>query len=254
MASHGYEWTIAALARALSCGLLGHPSLRQAKGHHYVDTFLDILGVDVQTSFSDAESPELSGRRILVANHPTGILDGLVVLHCLLPSREDVRIVASDLARAVAPGRLDELLIDVALRREGRNIAAARKIVGHLVSDGALVLFPAGTVASRGPEYRALEREGPWSRALGKMVLRYKADVTPIFISGGNSRLFYTVRDCSRRWSTVMLLRELRRKNGEKIKIKIGRSLSWQELSKCRMSQDGITEFLRSTTLALGEG
>ena len=51
------------------------------------------------------------GRLLVVANHPSGALDALALLHCVGRVRRDVRIVANDLLSLVEA--LDGLLLPV---------------------------------------------------------------------------------------------------------------------------------------------
>jgi len=87
---------------------------------------------------SDAERAHIpkSGAVIVVANHPTGILDGIVLTEILGTVRDDIKILANAALQAVE--EVSELLIAVDLYGKGvlRNATALRACLRHLASGG----------------------------------------------------------------------------------------------------------------------
>ena len=79
-----------------------YPHLR---GMDFVEQVLETLQFTYTVSDRDRENIPVSGRVMIIANHPIGSLDGLALLRLVHDSRPDVRIVANDLLETVAPLR-----------------------------------------------------------------------------------------------------------------------------------------------------
>ncbi len=125
-----------------------YPHLR---GLDFVEQALTRLDFDYRVSEAQLEHIPASGRVMLVANHPIGSLDGLVLLQLLGHIRPDVKIVANQLLAQLTPLRPLLLPVDNMAGKTDRQAILAMN--EHLAHEGALVIFPAGEVsglASRG--------------------------------------------------------------------------------------------------------
>ena len=87
---------------------------------------------------------------IMIANHPYGILDGLMMGYILKHTRGDFRILAhkvfrraEDLNRVILPISFDETKEAVKLNLETRKVA-----LDYLNKGGAIGIFPGGTVST----------------------------------------------------------------------------------------------------------
>src|SRR5690606_22238780 len=105
------------LARPLLYGLLDYAKARRMadaiaplSGRAALDYVSDLLALDVTAS--GLEHVPASGRAVAVANHPTGIADGVALYDALKAKRPDIVFYANADARRVAP-RFDEVLIPV---------------------------------------------------------------------------------------------------------------------------------------------
>ena len=101
------------------------------------------LSLDVINGFLD--SIPRNGPLILVANHPYGILDGLMMGHILSLVRGDFRILANqvfnnaeELSRIVLPISFNETKDAVKL-----NLATRKNALEYLANDGAIGIFRA---------------------------------------------------------------------------------------------------------------
>jgi putative hemolysin len=187
------------------------------------------------------------GRLVFVANHPCGALDGLLALSIVLRIRPEAKVVVN---RELVPLRnLSKTFIAVdSPRQKSRSSAGVRAMIKHIEAGKALLVFPAGWVASRWRN--GVAEDGHWNPVLGRMIIRCQAPAVPIFVDGRNSRLFYCVRRLSRILGSKLLMRELFNKSGAQIPIYLGDEISYNLLSQIS-DPDRIMEFLRAKTYQL---
>jgi putative hemolysin len=217
----------------------------------FVNEALRVLGVR-PVILGNEEALPASGPVLVVANHPFGGLEGLLAAWLLLDVRPDVKIMANALLEHIP--ELAPLIIGVDPfgRREStdRNIVPLRRCVTWLKDGGALVVFPSGTVSHFHVRKRRIT-DPPWSPTVGRLVLRSRCSVVPIYFDGANSLLFQLLGLFHPRLRTLLLARELHKKRGHEVRLTVGRTIPFEELAEIE-SPDGITEYLRAHTYALG--
>ncbi len=123
------------------------------------------------------------GPALVVANHPTGPMDGIVLAAWLTQQRHDVRILTTE-ALAEIP-TLRDIVIPLKLY-EGKNIESSnaqslRKAMIHLRRGGILAAFPAGTIAVP-DDLHAPSIEQPWKAAVFALAIRCQTPVVCLHI------------------------------------------------------------------------
>lgn len=189
------------------------------------------------------------GPALIVANHPTGIADGIVLWHVLSPIRPDLYYYANRDILRVLP-QMEDAIAPVEWREEKRSHAKARETMAYTkqaVEDGRLgVIFPSGRLAKR----RGLKlHERPWMASAAMLARKFELPVIPVNIRARNSVLFYlfdllhpTLRD-------ITLFHEMLNKGRQPFVVTIGEEISPKSLPAS--SEEGI-RMLRDATLALG--
>ena len=148
------------------------------------------IGLEVLGGTLDAIPRE--GPLVLVANHPSGILDGLAMWRILSERRAgDFRIMAHSVLDRAPELRKILLPIDFSEMREAaaRNLATRARALDHLAAGGAVGIFPGGTV-STAPTPFGLALDPAWRSFTAKLAAVPDATVVPLFFEGANSRLF----------------------------------------------------------------
>ena len=169
-----------------------------------------------------ARMPE-TGPLIVVANHPFGVLDGLVACHLVSMRRPDVKLMAHatfERAPELRPYLLP-IHFDGASTALRENVAARRSALEHLSGGGAIVIFPAGRV-STAPSVFGPATDAPWKLFVSAMVQRSDATILPLFFHGQNSWLFHLASRLGEAWREALLLRELARRIGKDVCVNIG--------------------------------
>ena len=207
---------------------------------------LDVVAGDLANIPSD-------GPLILVANHPYGILDGLMMGHLLSQVRQgDFRILAhrvfrraEDLNRIILPISFDETHEAMKLNIQTRSAALT-----YLSEGGAIGVFPGGTVStSATPLSRPMDPG--WRTFTAKMIAKSGAAVVPVYFDGANSRLFQIASHLHYTLRMALLISEFRRRVDEPVKVRIGEPIDAEKIGSFLGDAKGMMDFLRASTYAL---
>lgn len=183
----------------------------------FVEQVLEFFHFSYTVSNRDRENIPISGRVIIVANHPIGSLDGLALLKLIREVRSDVRIIANNLLMFVKP--LRSCLIPVNNMGGATSKSSIRAIGRALENEEAIILFPAGEVSRLGPKGI---RDGKWNKGFVTIAAKTHSPVLPIHIKGRNSAAFYTASMLCRPLSTAMLISEMFRHRRHQIRFTVG--------------------------------
>jgi len=217
----------------------------------FLSYVIDALGVSntLKQEENLLEIPK-EGSLLIVANHPLGGLEGIVLANELLKYRPDLKVLTNELLRRIP--ELKELFVGVDIlsqRASKSNFAGIKQIHSHLRSGGAVLIFPAGMVATYEREYGRVQ-DRPWKRLVGQLIKRYQCVTLPIHVDGRNSTVFYAAGMIHPRLRTILLPRQLSNKNGFNLTLTIGRIIPSEEIRLVRDPQ-AITDYLRVSTDAL---
>ncbi|NVC92460.1 lysophospholipid acyltransferase family protein [Vibrio natriegens] len=212
---------------------------------------LSILGIDYRIAHGTLDTVPKQGPTVIVANHPLGCVEGVILAELLLMVRDDIQILANQYLKTVP--ELDQLFIGVDVF-EGKdavksNMKALRAANRHLANGGLLLVFPAGEVSQLvDPKQQRLE-DKEWSRSVSTLIRKNKATTVPIFINGQNSKRFYMAGKIHPLLRTLMLGRELLNKNAQTIELSFGQAIKFKELNN--LSDDQVVNYLRLNTYLL---
>lgn len=156
---------------------------------------LSILGIDYQIAHGTLDTVPKQGPTVIVANHPLGCVEGVILAELLLMVRDDIQILANQYLKTVP--ELDQLFIGVDVF-EGKdavksNMKALRTANRHLANGGLLLVFPAGEVSQLVDKQQQRLEDKEWSRSVSTLIRKNKATTVPVFINGQNSKRFYMV-------------------------------------------------------------
>lgn len=184
---------------------------------------LNALDISWSIPFGDLQNVPCSGPVVVLANHPFGGLDALVLLDLISRVRDDTRVLANHYLGGIGALRDRLLLVDPFGGRgaAGRNAPALRAALRWLEQGGSLLAFPAGEVASYRLS-RARVVEPTWSSVPLRLARRAEAQVIPSFVAGSNSPLFQVAGTIHPRLRTCLLPRELLRSSSRHVHVRIG--------------------------------
>lgn len=189
------------------------------------------------------------GPALIVANHPTGIADGIILHGLIAAKRPDAYFFANRDILRVFP-QMDTMIAPVEWRKEQRSHAKTRATMAYVrdaTAAGRLgIIFPSGRLAKR----RGLRlHERPWMASAAMLAHKFDLPVIPVNIQARNSALFYLFDKIHPTMRDITLFHETLNKDRQPFQITVGEPISAAAIP--RNSEDGIA-LLRKATLALG--
>ncbi|MES1256083.1 MAG: GNAT family N-acyltransferase [Acidobacteriota bacterium] len=212
---------------------------------------LRALGIDIDCDPAAVAALPPTGPLVIAANHPHGVLDGLVVADLVRQRRPDVRLLANRVLERIP--ELGDLCFFVdpfgGPTAAARSHAGLRAAYAWLAQGRALVVFPAGEVAyRRGPGGTRVD--SPWRSTVGRLVRTSHAAVVPICIDGANSRWFYAAGRVHPALRTALLPRELLAKRGSRVRVHVGRAVAAVDLAADGATAKDITARMQRAVAA----
>jgi len=216
--------------RELNAFLLQHHDL---EGLEFLSKLLEYCNLRYSVVEGEKDNIPAEGRVVIVANHPLGGLDGIALLSLVRGVRPDVRIVANDVLMQFGP--LQHMLLPIDNIGKGCTKASIAAINEALARDEAVIVFPSGEVSRPGPSGI---KDRPWRGGFLRFAERAEAPVLPIHIGGRNSALFYGLSMLYKPLSTILLVREMFRRQPMTLHMRIGELIPWQEIASLGLSRD----------------
>jgi putative hemolysin len=187
-----------------------------------------------------------TGRVVIVANHPLGALDALVLLALVGSVRRDVRILANDFLLAF--DGLSDLFIPLRILGGKPGAESLRQIDAALQREEAVIVFPAGEVS----RMTALGvRDAPWRHGFLRFADQAAAPVVPVRIEGRNSALFYGVSAFFRPLGTTLLAREMFQRE-RRLVIRVGAPRAVNEVMHGIGDRQRASRDVRRAVYAIG--
>jgi putative hemolysin len=210
------------------------------------------LGLEYRVSDLDRARLPRRGPVVVVANHPFGGLEGLILADLLLKIRPDVKIMANYLLERIPELRDTLIFVDPFGGREAalRNLRGLREALAWLRQGKMLGVFPAGAVAHWQMKQRTVS-DPEWREMAAALIRKTGAAVNPVFFRGRNSVRFQVLGLIHPRVRTALLPRELLNKMNSRIDVRIGQALPFKKVEQ--FSDDrSLIGYLRQRTYLLG--
>ncbi len=224
------------------------------EGQAFWSQALHIMGIELQTPPEQIARIPSEGPLVVVANHPHGLVDGMVLAELIGRVRTDYRILTRSLLTGVK--EIEPFMIPVpfphAANAREESLEMRARCMDHLKSGGVIVLFPSGVVASSetwwGPAVEAV-----WNPFTAKMIQRSGATVVPIYFPGQNSRVYQIANQISATIRQGLLIHEVVHACRRPQKPVVGPRISPEEVNEFVGGQREFVAWLREKTLGLRE-
>ncbi|RSK50958.1 lysophospholipid acyltransferase family protein [Hymenobacter rigui] len=218
-------------------------------GREFVAQLLRDLHITIEYDAAELRRVPVQGAFIAVANHPCGMLDGLVLLHVLSEVRPEFVLVANELLAPLLTNLPEQLaLVSTEKQDAGRNSGQVRQILRYLHNDVPVGLFPAGEVAHQFTPFRP-PLDPAWNPTAGRLLEVARVPVLPVWLSGRNSVSFNVLGLLHPFLRTARLPAELLNKRGQTVQVRIGKLVPATELAA--MPAPERLSYLRARVYAL---
>lgn len=193
---------------------------------------IERLDLAVKIHAGKLENIPETGPLVVVANHPYGVLDGIVICWLVAQRRQDFKIlINSVLCRAPEmSGHVLPIDFDPTAEALETNLQSRRRARAHLDEGGVVIVFPSGAIATTPHMLARHATEEPWAPLAGQLVRRSRAAVLPVYFAGQNSRLFQMASHVSYAMRVALIFHEVRRRMGTNLDLVIGEAIDFAAL------------------------
>ncbi len=214
---------------------------------------LNVMGITLETPEEEIVRIPATGPVVVVANHPHGLVDGMVLAELIGRVRTDYKILTRSLLTGIP--EIEQFMIPVPFPHEEdsiqKSLTMRKTAMAHLASGGVVVLFPSGVVASSdtwwGP---AIERD--WNPFTAKMILKSGATVVPIRFPGANSRAYQIADKVSATLRQGLLLHEVVHALNRAQRPHVGMAFDQTDIAARASRPRELMAWMREETLSLG--
>lgn len=219
----------------------------------FIDACFEELKIKYNYNFDQLQNIPKTGPVLIVANHPFGGLEGIIIAHMLLKVRPDVKIVANYILQRITELRDLFISVDPFGGNDSfkKNIAPIRQSINWLNNDGCVCIFPSGAVSHYDVKSKHV-KDPEWSSTISRIVRKSNTPVVPVFFDGQNSNLFQALGTIHPLLRTAMIPRELYNKRGKTIDLKIGKLIAHDKLASYKCNTE-MVKYMRLKTYILGK-
>lgn len=215
----------------------GHDAFRMVARH-----------ISPRTAVEGLQNIPRTGACIIIANHPTGLADGLAVFQAIRDRRRDhVFLANADALRVIPKG--DDIIIPVEWVMEKRSLAKTRetlvKMRHAIKAEKCIVIFPSGRLAKL--HWRGLVDQS-WESSAATVARKYKVPIIPLRIQARNSAMYYGFSRLNAELRDITLFREMLNKKHRLFRLTFGELIAPETLPD---NADESTAMLRRTVLNL---
>nr|WP_318382438.1 GNAT family N-acyltransferase [uncultured Enterobacter sp.] len=221
---------------------------RHLKGLDMVEQVLEHLQIRCAIPAHDLEQIPEHGPLVIVANHPTGTLDGLALLYAVSRVRRDVKVVTNRMLSHLEP--LSSLFIPVDNLGGRTRKTSMQMMETQLQNGGVLIFFPAGEVSRL---TRKGVRDGNWHSGFVKMAAKFRTPLLPVHIRAHNSALFYASTLVSPTLPMLLLMQQMFRRQNSSLPITIGQRIPWDSWFSPQTAPRDTADKCRQHVIRLGK-
>jgi putative hemolysin len=223
-----------------------------AQGRSFWQVIPERYGIDLNITGGSLAHIPANGPLVVIANHPFGILDGLMMGKLLDQLRGDFRILANSVFRRAE--ELNKVLLPISFEDTKEsvklNLQTRATALEYLSQGGAIGVFPGGTVSTSARAF-SKPMDPSWRNFTAKMIAKSGATVVPVFFEGHNSRLFQLASRVHYSLRLGLLINEFKRRVDEPVNVVIGAPVPAQEIAALRGDPNGLMDHLRARTYGL---
>ncbi len=229
-------------------------SIKQNDPKSFWTDILSIMNIKIKNKSKKKIMVPTDGPLLIIANHPFGIIDGLILCSIVSKARDDYKIMTHEALKFLP--QLEEFILPVDFSNKKSesirsNMETAKKARDHLIDQGCLIVFPSGSV-STAKSIKSEAQDDEWKNFPAKLIHQTKSDVLPIYFDGKNGLLFHLfaskIKNQTLKYSTY--IHETKKKIGKEIQIYSGEIIKYKNVSHLK-DRTELTKHLKQVTYNL---
>ena len=213
-------------------------------GRSFWDRAVEELELQIRIHGNSLNSIPKQGPLLVVANHPFGQIDGLVLGYILEKIRPDFKIVAWDIMNEI--DYFKDKILPISFKNEysskRNNLRTLKQSIQNIKEGGVVAIFPSGECAIS-KNFTGKAQEGQWLKFTSRIVLATDVPVLPIFFHGQNSRIFQIIGNLGYYFKLSMFFHEICNMIGKDVRLTIGNLLNETDYSN-RNNEDDLIDYL----------
>ena len=220
------------------------------------DGCVNLLKLRINISKIDLDKIPETGPAIVVANHPFGVLDGLVLSWIVSQKRKDFKLLVHSLLLRAPETKGNLLPIDFTGDKQAllTNLDTRKKARKHISAGGCIIIFPSGTVSTTLKFYQKKTKafDCEWKKFTSRLIKQTDPNIIPINFPGTNSLAFQIFSHISLVLRSSLLFFEIKRRINSDVEVFVGESFKYSELED-DLSNDELADLLRTKTYLLDQ-
>lgn len=213
------------------------------KGMELIDKILEELNIQAVVDEQDFKHIPKNGGFVIVANHPFGILDNLLLLSVISKLRPDFKVMSSEVLEK------DNTFSSFCLPVQSPS-TEEEDMLSHIENGGGFGVFPAGEVSTFYQDQKGI-KDKLWDKSIVKRVKKAGVPVIPVYFEGKNSVSFHLLGKLHPKLRDARIPAELFKKKNAKVRLRIGSAISVKE-QKASDSAGDLSRYLRARVYILG--
>lgn len=215
---------------------------------------LEAMDIKIVNKSKEKLNIPSEGPLIIIANHPFGIIDGLILCSLASKVRSDFKILTHETLKLLP--ELDQFILPIEFNEKNKetikhNIATAKKAKQHILDRGLIIVFPSGGVTIA-ENHKLAKSTDEWKLFTAKLIQQTKANILPIYFDGKNGLLFNLFaskfKNQTLKYSTY--IHETKKKIGKEIIIYSGNIIKFDDIKNIK-DRRKLTDFLKNKTYDL---
>lgn len=193
------------------------------------------------------------GAFITVSNHPLGALDGIMLIYLISRFRPDFKVMVNMVLNHLSGMRPNFIDVDAMASdnpdKRKVSMLGIRSVFRQLKNGEPIGFFPAGAMSKTNWKNQLIDR--PWQKSILEIIYRAKVPVIPIYFHDRPSTLSNILGHIFWQGRTILLPREIFRKNGKELHVSIGEPISPEEQALHGADPEQLGQYLREKTYEL---
>lgn len=214
---------------------------------------LDAMNISWKVHAASENPIPAEGPIVVVANHPFGGIEGVLIFALIEAYRKDMKVMANYILSVIPEMRKDFFFVDPFGGPEAKreNMRSMKGCLKWLEEGHVLGVFPAGEVSSI-DLHSGRVRDPAWSPTIARFVQKTHATVVPVYFTGHNGMLFNTAGLIHPRLRTLMLPRQMVNKRNRELGVEIGPAIPWKDMEGHKTPEE-LIQYMRLRTYVLAE-